>query len=72
MIEITKYEAAIIRERFPDVFVAKTKHKYYVPELIKVMRILPNNTQAKNIVATHDKNRRSRNNGSYRRGTYSY
>lgn len=63
MVEITKEEAMLVRSRFPDIYVARTKHKYFVPELIKVLRILPNNPAARSIVNEHDKNRRGRSNG---------
>ena len=58
MIEITKFEAHLLREKFPNVHIAKTKHKRYVEEDIRAMRALTNNTEARKIVAARNKNKR--------------
>ena len=61
MIEITKQEAELIHTRFPDVFIARTKHKYYVPEIISVMKALTNNAAAREVVQERSKNKQRKN-----------
>ena len=58
LIQITKSEAQLLREKFPNVHIAKTKHKRYVEEDIRAMRALTNNTEARKIVAARNKNKR--------------
>ena len=58
LIQITKSEAQLLREKFPNVRIAKTKHKRYVEEDIRAMRALTNNTEARKIVAARNKNKR--------------
>jgi len=59
MIQVTREEAMYIREHFPKVYVARTRHKYYVPEVMDVMRALPYNEEAKQIVSRARKGVRS-------------
>ncbi len=61
MIQITKSEAQLLREKFPDTHIAKTKHKYYATEDIRIMRALPNNSAARAIVAATNKKYRGEN-----------
>ena len=59
MIEITKDEAQLLREKFPNVHIAKTKHKRYVSEELRYLRALPDNAEARAIVKNTNKlNRR--------------
>jgi len=61
LIQITKSEAQLLREKFPDIFIPKTKHKRYVPEELRFMRALPNNSAARAIVAAANKKYRGEN-----------
>ena len=50
MIQITKEEAAIIRHKYPNVYIAKTVHKRYLPEIYKYLKLIPDNNKAKKIL----------------------
>ena len=54
MIQITKQEAMYIREQLPKIYIARTKHKYYAPETIDVMRLLPYNAAAQRFVEAYE------------------
>lgn len=58
LIQVSKEEARKIREKFPDVYVAKTKHKYYVPEIPSVLVTLSHNDEAKAVLARNRKRKR--------------
>lgn len=40
MVDVTKKEAAIIREQLPNVYVGRTKHKWHVAETRSVVNLL--------------------------------
>lgn len=65
MIQITKEEAEFLRKVDPNIFIAVTgrhkpaRHKRrYVAEDIETLRMLPDNTEARNIVAAYDRRQR--------------
>lgn len=58
MIQITKEEAQMLRERFPYGRVAKTRHKYYATEDYNVMCALTSNIEAQAVVAEQNKSMR--------------
>lgn len=68
MIQVTKSEAMLIRERCPWVHVARTKHKYYATEDFKAMQLLTHNSAARASLERQRKNRARR--GGYSDGTY--
>lgn len=50
MIEITKAEAKEIRKVYPNVFIAKTRHKRFIEESVKYLELIPFNIEAREIV----------------------
>ena len=40
MIQVSKYELAILRQKFPELVYSKTVHKYYTPERPVVLMFL--------------------------------
>lgn len=48
MVCINKKEAKQIRERFPDVHIRRTAHKYYVEEARRVLNYLNISNRVKN------------------------
>lgn len=59
MIEVTKDEAKIVRSVYPDVCIAKTRHKRYMEESIRYLILLPFNIEAARLVEQAKKQRRS-------------
>lgn len=55
MIEITKREAKIVRTVYPDVCIAKTRHKRYMEESIRYLVLLPYNVEAARLVEQYKK-----------------
>ena len=47
MIEITKAEAKEIRKVYPNVFIAKTRHKRFIEESVKYLELIPFNIVAR-------------------------
>lgn len=50
MIEITKAEAKEIRKVYPNVFIAKTRHKRFIEESVRYLELIPYNIEASQIV----------------------
>lgn len=50
MIEISKAEAAYVRSVYPEVHIAKTRHKRYLEESLRYLILLPENVEAARIV----------------------
>lgn len=46
MIKVTIAEAKIVREKYPDACIAKTRHKRYLEESLRYLRLIPNNFEA--------------------------
>lgn len=51
MIEITKSEACIVREHFPNACIAKTRHKRFLEESEAYLSLIPNNVEAAALLA---------------------
>lgn len=60
MIEITKKESELIREKFPNTHIHRTKHRYYCTEEFNVMKALKTNSAACAIVARRNNKRNGR------------
>ena len=58
MIEITKAEAKEIRKVYPNVFIAKTRHKRFIGESVKYLELIPFNIEAREIVEQARRNAR--------------
>ena len=58
MIEITKAEAKEIRKVYPNVFIAKTRHKRFIEESVKYLELIPFNIEAREIVERARRNAR--------------
>nr|DAE88631.1 MAG TPA: biofilm formation stimulator [Caudoviricetes sp.] len=58
MIEITKAEAKEIRKVYPNVFIAKTRHKRFIEESVKYLELIPFNIEAREIVEQARRNAR--------------
>lgn len=55
MIQVSKAERNIIIAALPNEPIAKTKRKYYVPEVYRVLRLLPGNPEAASICKEMEK-----------------
>lgn len=61
MIQITKEERAIIHEALPGEPIAKTKRKYYAPEVYRVLSLIPGNPEAGPILKEMERAMQKRN-----------
>lgn len=50
MIEVTKAEARIVRDKFPKACIAKTKNKRYLEESMRYLELIPGNPAASDIL----------------------
>lgn len=61
MIQITKAEAATVRERYPHACIAKTCHKRYLEESDRYLVLIPDNEEAAAILKAKQKAKERRN-----------
>lgn len=50
MVQITKSEAKIVRMHYPDACIVKTRHKRYLEESEKYLKLIPGNMYAQELL----------------------
>lgn len=61
MIRVSIKEAEVVRAKYPDACIAKTRHKRYLEESMKYIVLIPNNFEAAQMIeAARRKNERKK------------